>query len=225
MNMNIIVISLERAKDRREKIVQQLNALKLDAIIMDAVDGQQLSKEQLNRVINNPIGWRSGETFKPGELGCLMSTIKAIKLAKENNFEYVIMLDDDVVLSEDFEKGIKFLFRILPIDWEHIFLSGHTYMAAAPVFQPSLVPATFKVSGSYAYILKNIAYDKVINEMSQMEIPVDDVIEGMILREQKLRSYIFFPFLVYPRLEYSYIWNDVSRVKEHPSVKYFKNKL
>lgn len=164
--MNIIILSLERAKERRERIKAQLDALNLDAVIMDAVDGQSLSYSEKNKIIKNPVtGFRDGETFKPGEIGCIMSTIKAIKLAKEKNWEEVIIMDDDVVLSEDFRKGVNFLFRIIPTDWQHIYLGGHIYMAPAPVFQPTVLPLHFKVSGSYCYILKKNAYKILLSEL------------------------------------------------------------
>jgi glycosyl transferase family 25 len=225
--MNIIVISLERAKERRERIKSQLKRLNLDAVIMDAVDGQALSESQKNKIIKNPLtGFRDGEKFKPGEIGCIMSTINAIKKAKENGWEEVIIMDDDVILSEDFEKGVKFLFRIIPIDWQHILLGGHIYMMPAPVFQPSVLPTSFKVSGSYCYILRKTAYDTILEELYQMELPVDDAIEKVYLREQKIKSYIFFPFLAYPDINDSYIWNtEATDKKTHASFKYFKNKL
>jgi GR25 family glycosyltransferase involved in LPS biosynthesis len=222
--MNIIVISLERAKERRERIKTQLAALNLDAVIMDAVDGQSLSNSEKNKTIKNPTtGFRDGETFKPGEVGCLMSHIKAIKLAKENKWDDVLILEDDVILSEDFNKGIKFLFRIVPSDWEHIYLGGHIYFMAAPVFQPSVLPSMFKISGAYCYFLKKTVYDKVISEMSEMELPADDVFEKLILREQQIKSYIFFPFLAYPDIQNSYIWNINGNEKKHESYKHFKN--
>ena len=224
--MNIIVISLERAKERRERITAQLKALNLDAVIMDAVDGATLSDSEKNKTLNNPFtGWRHGEQFRPGEIGCIMSTINAIKLAKEKSWEHVILMDDDIILSEDFKKGINFLFRIIPGDWQHIFLGGHIYFATAPVFQPSVLPTNFKVSGSYCYVLKNSAYDIVLEELSKFELPVDDVYEKICMREQKLKSYIFFPFLAYPIVEDSYIWNRTGGDKIHASFKYFKNKL
>ena len=223
--MNIIVISLEKAKERRERITKQLNSLNIDAVIMDAVDGRLLSDNQLNKTIHNPIGWRTGEKFKPGEIGCIMSHIKALNYAKEHNWEYAIILEDDIVLSEDFVKGIKFLFRILPQNWEHVFLGGHIYMHAPPVFQPSVEKVNFKVSGAYSYIVKNTIYDDLINEYLKIEIPVDDIIEMFTYRTSKIQSYIFFPFLVYPLLNYSYIWEEDSGGNLHPSFKYFKNKL
>jgi GR25 family glycosyltransferase involved in LPS biosynthesis len=224
--MNIIVISLERAKERRERIKIQLSSLGLEAMIMDAVDGKFLSDSQKNKIIKNPVtGFRDGETFKPGEIGCLMSHIKAIKLAKEKKWNDVLILEDDVVLSEDFNKGIKFLMRIIPADWEHIYLGGHIYFMAPPVFEPAVLPSQFKISGAYAYFLRKSAYDNVLSEMSYMELPADDVFEKLILREQRMKSYIFFPFLAYPIIENSYIWNIEGNNKIHASFKYFKNRI
>lgn len=223
--MDIVIISLERAKKRREKMKSQLTDLNLNAVIMDAVDGQKLSEIQLNKNIYNPNGWRNGEKFKPGEIGCIMSTINAIKLARENKWEEVIIMDDDVILSEDFQKGIEFCLRIIAPDWQHIFLGGHIYMMPAPVFQPSVIPSYFKVSGSYCYILRKNAYDTFLEELSLFELPVDDAIEKIYLKEQKIKSYIFFPFLAYPNENDSYIWNKNNTGKIHPSFKYFKDKL
>lgn len=223
--MNIIIISLERAKERREKITTQLKALNIDAVIMDAIEGNTLSDKELDKNIINPGGWRNGEIFRPGEIGCLMSHIKAINYAKENNWDHVIIIEDDTVLSEDFEKGIKFLFRIVPKDWEHVFLSGHIYNQMPPIFQPNIISSNFKISGAYAYIIKNTIYDLLLTELGKMEIPVDDVIEMLTYRTNKIKSYIFFPFLAYASLENSYIWNEQNQTKTHPSLKYFKNKL
>jgi GR25 family glycosyltransferase involved in LPS biosynthesis len=224
--MNIIVISLPRAIERREKIVSRLAELKIDATIMDAIDAKDLPAAQLDRTIKNTfVKWRDGEKFKPGEIGCLMSHIKAIKLAKENKWENVIILEDDVILSDEFKKGIKFLCRIIPPDWEHIFLGGHIYLSAPPIFQPSIVPVNFKVSGAYSYILRDKIYDKILGELSLMERPVDDVVEMFTWATNRIRSYIFFPFLAYPDISHSYIWEKEDPNNIHPSIKYFKNKL
>ncbi len=222
--MNIIVISLERAKERRERIKSQLAALGLEAVIMDAVDGEKLTDFQKNKYLNNPGGWRHEEKFKPGEIGCIMSTINAIKIATENKWDETVIMDDDVILSEDFEKGVKFLKRIVPSDWQHIYLGGHIYFNPAPIFQPAVIPTYYKVSGSYCYILKKTAYKTFSAELSLFELPVDDVIERISLKEQKIKSYIFFPFLAYPIQEHSYIWNTGGG-NVHPSFKYFKNKI
>jgi len=220
--MNLIVISLARASERREKIKSQLSERNIEGIIMDAVDGNDLPESEKNRIIQNPIGWRNGEHFKPGEIGCLKSHINAIKMAKTMGWEHVIILEDDVILSEDFEKGIKLIFKLAEPNWEHILLGAHIYLNAPPVWQPSVNPLNYKVSGAYAYILRNTAYDKVLGELSLMQYPTDDVFEKLY-NHQIIKSYIFFPFIAYPNIESSYIWNKSDPGKIHPSIKYFKN--
>ena len=66
---NIVVISLERAVERREKMIAQINNLGLNAVIMDAIDGKDLSEEEKNKHLTLPGGWRFGEKFMPGEIG------------------------------------------------------------------------------------------------------------------------------------------------------------
>ena len=147
-------------------------------------------------------------------------------MAKTMGWEHVIILEDDVILSEDFEKGIKLIFKLAEPNWEHILLGAHIYLNAPPVWQPSVNPLNYKVSGAYAYILRKTAYDTILEELYQMELPVDDAIEKVYLREQKIKSYIFFPFLAYPDINDSYIWNtEATDKKTHASFKYFKNKL
>jgi GR25 family glycosyltransferase involved in LPS biosynthesis len=222
--MNIVVISLKRAAERRNAIKAQLDKLGLDAFIMDAIDAKDLNESELNKSIYNPNGWRDGEKFKPGEIGCLLSHIKAINIAKDNNWDDVVILEDDVILSNDFIKGVNFCKKILPANWGHVYLGGYIYLASAPVFQPVVIPSTFKISGSYAYILRKTIYDKAINTLENSNLPVDDAFEKIIYVNRQINSYIFFPFLAYPDISYSYIW-ETGGDKQHPSIKYFKDKL
>lgn len=220
--MNIIVISLERAKERREAIKSQLASLKLDAIIMDAIDGQNLSDEQKNKKLHLEGGYRYGELFKPGEIGCTMSHINALKIAKENQWSYVIVLEDDIVLAEDFQKRIKFLFKILPSDWEHIYLSGIPRLDFGyPNLQlMNVVPSIF-TECNLAMIIRNVAYDKIINYLEKFETTADDSYNHLITTKQ-LISYTFYPFVAYAKDNFTYIW-DKQLKREHKSKLYFKN--
>lgn len=225
--MNTIVISLERAKERRERIKAQLEALHLDAFIMDAVDNQNLSEEQKNKFLHLPNGYREGDKFKPGEIACTMSHIDAIKIAKEKNWPYVIVLEDDVILAEDFEKRIKFLFRILPSDWEHVYISGIPRTPGYAILFPAMLQLANVVPSPVidcipATIIKDVAYDKIINYLSKFETTTDDSIIQMIHGFKNLKSYTYFPFCAYVEDDFTYIWDEKLK-REHKSKQYFKN--
>jgi glycosyl transferase family 25 len=223
--MKIVVISLERAKERREKIRSQLSALNLDAVIMDAVDSQNLSNSEKNRKITLEGGYRHGEPFKPGEIACTMSHIKALQIAQKGNWPYLVVLEDDVVLAEDFERRINILFKIVPPDWEHIYLSGIPRFGFMP--QPNLgfvsvIPSIF-TECTHSMIIKNTAYKKVINYLQKFETTTDDSYNKMI-SQGELKSYTYYPFVTYAYDQFTYIW-DQKIEREHKSKQYFKNKL
>jgi len=227
--MNIIVNSLERAKERRERIITQLKQLNIDAMINDAVDGQELSEEQKNKFLHLPGGYREGEKFKPGEIGCTMSHINAIKMARMREWEYVIVLEDDVILAEDFEKRIKFLFKILPNDWEHVYLSGIPRTPGYAIPFPAMLQLANVIPSPIidcipATIIRNSAYDKVIDYLEKFETTTDDSIIYLIHGSKVLKSYTYFPFCTYVEDNFTYIWDEKIN-REHKSKKYFIDKL
>lgn len=223
--MNIIVISLERAKERRERIQAQLSALNIDAMIMDAVDGQNLSNIEKNKRITLEGGYRNGEFFKPGEIACTMSHIKALQIAQKENWPYLIVLEDDVVLAEDFEKRIKILFQIIPPDWEHIYLSGIPRFGFMP--QPNLsfvnIATSIFTECTHSMVIRNNSYKKVINYLQRFETTTDDSY-GKLITNGELKSYTYYPFVTYAYDEYTYIW-DQKIQREHKSKLYFKNRI
>jgi glycosyl transferase family 25 len=223
--MNIIVISLKRAKERREKIKSQLSALNLDAVIMDAVDSQNLTNSEKNKKITLEGGYRFDKPFKPGEIACTMSHIKALQIAQKENWSYLIVLEDDVIIAEDFEKRINILFKIVPLDWEHVYLSGiprFGFMPPPNIGFLNITPSIF-TECTHSMIIRANSYKKVINYLQKFETTTDDSYNNMISTGE-LKSYTFYPFVTYAYDEYTYIW-DQKIEREHKSKKYFKNKL
>jgi GR25 family glycosyltransferase involved in LPS biosynthesis len=219
---SLIVISLEKAKDRRIKMQNQLLDLQIDGFIMDAVDGEKLSLEQLNRRLHLPGGYREGELFKPGELGCTLSHIKALEWAQDKNWPYVIIIEDDVILAEDFLKRIKYLMKILPPDWDHIYLSGIPRLgfSTPPSLQfMNLVQSIFTECTS-AMLINQKAYPRIISYLSCFYTTTDDSYNELI--KNGLKSYTFYPFCAC--VEDTYIWNH-ELTREHKSKLYFRNKM
>lgn len=224
--MNIVVISLKRAVERRKKMIDQLGKLPTFSwSILNAIDGGGLSGKELEKRIHLPGGYRYGEKMLPGEIACTMSHSLAITLAKENKWPYVLILEDDAVLADDFEKRIKHLLRILPPGWEHVYLSTNPH--GGLFFSPQLsfmniIESTF-CDCITAYLVRDTAYDKILNYYSFFWTTADDMIAQMI-KEGRLKSYTFYPYVVYSGDEFSYIWDQPIK-REHPSKKFFRNEM
>jgi len=223
--MNIIVISLKRAADRRERITNQLNTLNIDAFIMDAIDALELTDEEKNKSINLPNGYRFGEIFKPGEIACTMSHINALKIAKENKWDDVIILEDDVILAEDFTKRINFLYKIIPSNWEHIYLSGIPRIGfnKPPILNIANITSSVFTECTHSMLIKGTAYNKIIDTLSLFQTTTDDIYNSMISLN-KLMSYTYYPFVTYAKDNFTYIWNH-ELTREHKSKQYFRNTI
>jgi len=224
---NLLVISLERAKERRQKMQDQLLNLQIDGAIFDAVDWKSLEEMDLNKKIWLPGGYRYGEVMRPSEIACTMSHIKALQYAQLKSWPFVIILEDDVVLAEDFKERIKFLLKILPNDWEHVYLSGIPRLPFG--YFPNLsfkhIEHSVFTECLSAYIVNASVYDKIIDYLWKFSTTTDDMYCEMI-KNQELKSYTYYPFPVFTEDVYSYIWDqEIRRPMGHPSIKYFKNNL
>jgi len=226
MDHNIVVISLKRASERREAIQKEIEKANLENVhFLDAVDGKTLPSEMIGK-INLVGGWRNGDNFQPGEVGCIMSHTNAVKLAKENNWPYVIIFEDDITIAEDFNKRVNLMFKMLPKDWEHVYLSGTPKFKGYFFNQfPQVIPSPW-TDCLHSYIVKDTAYDKIIKKFDKKETTADDMILDMIIRKQTLKSYSYFPYVTHANSSYSYIWNKAAGHNiKNESKNYFKNKL
>ncbi|MBS1689518.1 MAG: glycosyltransferase family 25 protein, partial [Bacteroidetes bacterium] len=92
--MKVYVINMERSKGRREVIEAQLKKLKLDYEIVSAVDGRQMSDEELELV-----ALRKND-FMKSQAGCMLSHLKVYKRMQEEQDEFALVLEDDVIATE-----------------------------------------------------------------------------------------------------------------------------
>ncbi len=98
--MRTLVISLERAAQRREHMTGQLGRLRMPFVFFDAVDGQALGEEQVRVVYDEG---RARQTFwgplNRGEIGCALSHIAIWKLIVEQRVPHALVLEDDAILD------------------------------------------------------------------------------------------------------------------------------
>lgn len=77
---NVLYINLDERTDRREQAEGEFRRLGLNAQRVQAVK------------------------MKPGALGCTLSHIKCVEMAKEKDWDHVMICEDDILFSKDVEK-------------------------------------------------------------------------------------------------------------------------
>ncbi len=91
------LINLDRAKQRLELMEQEFKKQDMPFQKISAVDAEKLDKYEFK--IKN----RYDRKLVPGEIGCYLSHIQALKTFLESGNSYALIIEDDAVLCDDFK--------------------------------------------------------------------------------------------------------------------------
>jgi len=228
----IIVLNLERASQRKDVMIQQFTKLRMDQNLhyyfISAFDGNYMTNFSIHANIS--IGYGAGRAFQKAELGIIMTQLAAIKFAQMMDFDEVIILEDDVILCEDWYKRLDILKEKLSENWEHVYLSGHSDYVKFNVYEEPTIISSPKMVGAFSYMINKTAYSKIIRFATSFLTTFDDMIMYMI-DQKKLNSFAYFPFMTFHNANESFVWNGetpghLSHINNmHSSYTYFKNKI
>jgi GR25 family glycosyltransferase involved in LPS biosynthesis len=100
----------------RQSLIETFDELNTPTIIMK--DKEDVSKFYLSSSAKiDPLG-HFGDGWKPGELGIWASNITAWENFLSSDYDYVILMEDDIVLNKDFDKKLIGFLNELPADWD-----------------------------------------------------------------------------------------------------------
>lgn len=115
--IKIFVINLRRSVQRKSAIENIMNKYSIDFEFFDAVDGESLSSEVIEKSRERSDKWykenEGGKaSMKLGEIGVSISHFKIYKKIIEENIEYAIITEDDVLLDDRLKKFISYVQKI-----------------------------------------------------------------------------------------------------------------
>ena len=132
---NTLYINLEHRKDRLEHVTKQMNMMGINA-------------ERVNAVKMNL-----------GAVGCTMSHIKCLELAKQRDYEYVFICEDDITFRnpELFKRNLQRFYENDDINWDLLIIGGNN----VPPFQQvtEYCARVFYCQTTTGYIVKKHYYD------------------------------------------------------------------
>ena len=159
----IYIINLERREDRKEKMIEELKKENIKNYeFIKAIDGQD--KKIINKF--EKIKEKTN-IINSGHFACLLSHIKAIKLAKKNNLNSVLILEDDVLFENNFMKKIK---HIKINSYDIVYLGG--IINKIKLFYNRWAKHNY-IIGAYAYIVTKNMYNILLDELKKLDDFVD----------------------------------------------------
>lgn len=121
----VLVLTVPRFKDRQEKVKQRLGGISFDFFY--GVDKNDLTEDYINKNYHydkkNSLAVR--QYYPPlntGEIACALSHRNIYQAMIDNNWQHVLVFEDDVVPDEKNISLIPETLKELPANWELFYL-------------------------------------------------------------------------------------------------------
>lgn len=153
---NIFYINLEKRVDRKTQIEAELNKM---GLVKNRFPGVIYEPTQPDRFNNLNI-------YSPNLIGCQIAHLELLKMAKDKNFDNIIIFEDDFEFTVDktsfYEQIDKF--NNLNIDFDVLFLS-YNVMESEPF--NDLISYGRSVQTTSGYIVNSKCYNQLISNLEE----------------------------------------------------------
>ena len=195
--MKVLVINLDRAKERWLSVTKQIQDAGMNPIRVEAIDSKQMKISN----VSNKCKYLCPKV----SVAITMSHIKAWNIALNYNQEKYLICEDDVVLQNNFKHLLDLYSKDLPPNWDILFV-GCLFCQKNSLFANILLNLTFKkntrsnenfsnhlkipqfVFGSHAYIVSKAGIKKLLNHFKFIENAVDIQMNDLIA-QNKLNAF------------------------------------
>ena len=178
MKIPTYIINLQHRTDRYNHVINEITKL-------------ESSEFQIVDAIKHEIPWK----------GCLQSHLKCVQLAKNSNIPYVLILEDDVIFTDNAVEILKKTFNELQLyKWDMFFLGANLF---SPAYKTS--EHLLKLTGAWcahAYVVHNKFYDTILSLPPNKEI---DNYYGELMN--KYNVYMSNPMIAYQLPSFSNLQN------------------
>jgi GR25 family glycosyltransferase involved in LPS biosynthesis len=198
----VYLINLKRRPDKLKISTDLLNKL---GIVFELFEGVDFCEGVPADYPNQPKS--QFLINKPGAFGCLMSHIEIIKNAKKNNFDKILILEDDIAASENFINLFDQKVKDLPADWKLFYLggSGHTGENEHNV-TTKITEHISETTGTYttsSYGVSSSLYDTILNKWDSGGETIDQIYVWRIQKQSNHACYTVRPNIMWQRACFS----------------------
>ena len=109
--IKIFVVSMSKDLVRRNQIKKNLAELGLNFEFFDAIVGTELSNYERNKYSEKETVLYIGRELSQSELGCALSHLYVYAKILEQGLDYAVILEDDVLLLNDFNRVVNAIVR------------------------------------------------------------------------------------------------------------------
>jgi GR25 family glycosyltransferase involved in LPS biosynthesis len=209
----VYVINLEKDKEKLQSIGRQLDSQNIKFERFDAILGKDIKDNSkfTDFCFNNCTN---------GIKGCALSHNT---LWNKNDYENIMIFEDDAILSKTFDTDLLLLWKDIPKDFDIIYLGSLFYCGDKSLYTKTAItirnlkndmitPNVYAVDGCaglHGYIISKKFARKLVNE--KISFHIDDNLIGWI-KKYNLKAYALQPSLVIQNLNNSNLSSDYPKI-------------
>lgn len=198
----VYCVNLDRRGDRWEEVKKQFDKYNIRVRRFSAVDGKDLTYDDFypywkdKPYVEGKLVFRPGDVENKFALGCLKTHLAIIKDAKKNNHNRILIFEDDIVLSNNFENEI---YKIKELNWKMLYL-GATQYDWSNLFMGNGLYLSKNTYGTFAYAIDCSVYDLLISKIENSTQTIDQTYTH-VQNELNGHCYTLYPNIVIPYVE------------------------
>ena len=205
----VYLINLDNRKDRLEVSKKQLKQHKIKFKRIAAVDGNLIAEP--DKAIADFLQKKYWNRYA---LGLVKTMAIILNDAIENNYNEIVVFEDDNNYDKNFTKLFNKYKKELPENWELVKLSAGRFKNAS--YHSKNVFQINESAGTFGMLIKKTAFKKVLEECQRERAPLDIIFNICVPTH-----HCFYPGLVVPLDNFSNITNEFSTYASY--IPYYKN--
>lgn len=188
----IYVINMDKDKNRMKKLNTKMNKLGLEYKRISGVNGKKIYHKYKNRT-----------KLRPGQLGCLLSHINVIKDAVKNNYNNILVLEDDIVFHKNFHDEFAKKYNKLikkEKNFDLIYLGCSQSLEGDGMWKYTKMKDEYYdnnlTDGTYAMLINKNIFNNILNAEKDLSLPIDTYISMKILNSDNFKTFSLFPHII-----------------------------
>jgi len=179
----VYCINLDSREDRWNQANEEFKKNNLNAERVSAVEGSKLNLDFPPEI-------------KEGAVGCSLSHLYVMKMAKQLNLSNYLVLEDDVKFIDNFSEIFPQIIQQVPDDWDMLYLGGqHIHGRNIKQITPNIYKCEYTLT-THSFAVRNTVYDLFIDKLIDITKPCD---VHFAEEHKNINAYVCIPHLTWQR--------------------------
>lgn len=183
---NVYIINMDKDSERLKKVTKECNKFNIKFKRFSGINSNKLSKEEKNKYIT-----KFCQTYcTNGMIGCGLSHIKIYEDIINNNYNNVLILEDDVYFVDNFHHILNNAVKEIPNDYDILYLGSIGSSSKETYYDYNyflkLLNNKNKIKnnyknifcpefplGTHAYIISNKGCKNILNTIPKVNFHID----------------------------------------------------